>query len=252
MRILTWNIHGASLRDRDERFPLIKKTIEEAQPDIACIQEAFFRKSRKMLESIKGYYVSYQTNWYPLPKLIETTRGGLVTLTKEKPLEVNYHPYLAQGTWLTEQRWDRLLGKGFLETIIQDKEFGRVTIVNTHKVCTYKKDDDIDDYIIAHSKQLLGKIKELKENGPFILAGDFNFRKKSLLYSQFRDLLHDATEDLHDAAEHLQNLHLYEEYRTIDYIFTGDKYHCTAEYLRDQSWQKYPSDHPGKLAEIKP
>ena len=110
MRVMTWNIHGASIRDRKERYPVIKETIEEYQPDILCIQEAFFRKSRKMLESIKGYHVSYQTNRYPIPKIIESTKGGLATLTREKPVEVNYYPYIAQGNWRTEQRWDRLLG----------------------------------------------------------------------------------------------------------------------------------------------
>ena len=252
MRILTWNIHGASFHDRDERFPVIKKAIEEAQPDTACIQEAFFSKGRKMLESVEGYQVSYQTNWYPIPKLLESTKGGLVTLTKAKPLEVNYHPYLAQGTWFTEQRWDRLLGKGFLETIIEDQEFGKTTIINTHKISTYKEEDDTDDYIVAQAQQLLVKIKELKaKGGAFILAGDMNFRKKSSLYPQFRELLHDAAEDLHDAAEDFHNLHLF-EYATIDYIFSGDRYHCQPEYIRHESWGKYPSDHPGIVIDIKP
>lgn len=250
MRILTWNIHGASLHDRGERFPLIKKAIEEAHPDITCIQEAFFPKSRKMLESIDGYFGSYLTNWYPVPGIIRSTKGGLVTLTKEKPIERNYYPYLAQGTWFTEQRWDRLIGKGFLETIIEDKEFGRVTIVNTHKVSTYNK--DTDQYLEAQAEQLLKRIRKQKENGELIIvAGDMNFQRRSSLYPQFKELLHDTTEGLHDVVEDLQRLHLF-EYETIDYIFTGNKYHCEPAYVYHEGWQKYPSDHPGIMVEIKP
>ncbi len=250
MRIMTWNIHGVSLSDRKERFPLIKEAIEKCQPDILCIQEAFFNMSRKMLESIEGYYVSYQTNWYPIPKLIQTTKGGLVTLTKAKPIEVKYNPYLAQGTWFTEQRWDRLLGKGFLETIIEDKEFGRVTIINTHKVCTYTNDPD--QYLEAQAEQLLKRIRKQKENGEFIIvAGDMNFQRRSKLYPQFKELFHDATEGLQDAAESFQKLHLF-EYKTIDYIFTGNKYLCEPAHVYHESWHKYPSDHPGVMVDIKP
>ena len=249
MRIMTWNIHGASLRDRDERFPLIKKAIEDTQPDIACIQEAFFPKSRKMLESINGYYVSYQTNWYPIPGMIKSTAGGLVTLTKGKPTEVNYYPYLTQGTWVTEQRWDRLIGKGFLETIIEDKEFGRVTIINTHKVCTYT--DDTDKYLESQADQLLQRIHQQKEKGELIiLAGDMNFQRQSKLYPQFKEILHDATEGLHEFIEEVQKLHLF-KYKTIDYIFTGDKYHCEPMRLYHKSWKKYPSDHPYIIVNLK-
>jgi len=250
MRIMTWNIYGASFGDRNQRFPIIKGAIETAQPDVVCIQEAFFGKSRKMLKSIEGYHVSYQTNWYPLPGIIESTKGGLVTLTKAKPLEVNYYPYRAQGDWFSEQRWDRLLGKGFLETIINDKEFGRVTIINTHKVCTYTK--DTDQYLESQADQLLKRIRRQKENGDFIIvAGDMNFQRRSKLYPQFKEILHDTTEGLHDAVESFRNLHLF-EYKTIDYIFTGNKYHCEPAYVYHKTWQKYPSDHPGIMVEIKP
>lgn len=240
---MTWNIHGVSLSDRKERFPLIKEAIEKCQPDIVCIQEAFFNMSRKMLESIEGYHVSYQTNWYPIPKLIQTTKGGLVTLTKAKPLEVKYHPYLSQGNMFTEQRWDRLIGKGYLETMIENFEFEKVTIINSHKVCTYT--EDTDQYLEAQADQLLQNIRKRKENGErIIVAGDFNFKRRSKLYPQFRELLHDTTEGL-------GNFHLF-EYGTIDYILLGDKYHCESAYVYHDHWQKYPSDHPGILVDIKP
>ncbi len=231
---MTWNIHGASLRGRNERFPIIKEAIEIYQPDIVCIQEAFFSKSRKMLKSIEGYHVSYKLNWFPFPPI--TTKGGLVTLTKAKPLEVNYHPYLTQGSWRTEQRWDRLIGKGFLETIIEDTKFGKISVINTHKVCTYT--EDTDHYLEAQANQLLGKIRQHKEKGErIIVAGDFNFKRKSHLYPQFKELLHDTTETL-------ENFHWF-EYETIDFIFTGDKYQVKPKYAHHESWKKYPSDHPG-------
>lgn len=247
---MTWNIHGASLRDRKERFPLIKQAVEKYKPDIACFQEAFFPQSREMLESIEGYHVSYQTNWYPLPALVKSTKGGLVTLTTTKPVEVNYHPYLSQGNWFTEQRWDRLIGKGFLETIIEDQEFGKVTVINTHKVCTYTK--DIDQYLEAQAEQLLSRICKRKENGELIiLAGDMNFSPQSKLYSVFREFLHEATEGLQPAIETLLRMKL-SGYETLDYIFTGNKYHCQPEYVYHESWQRYPSDHLGMYVDIKP
>ncbi len=243
MRIMTWNIHGTSLGDREERFPLIKAAVEMYQHDVACFQEAFFLKSRKMLKSIEGYHVSYQLNWLRPP----STKGGLVTLTKEtsfdgKPLEVSFNPYHSQGNWFTEQRWDRLLGKGFLETIVKNEECGKITVINTHKVCTYTQ--DTDKYLEAQTQQLLRKIRQRKEKGErIVVAGDFNFKRKSNLYPQFKELLHDATEGLHDAAESFHKLHLF-EYETIDYIFTEDRYHCESASVYHESWQKYPSDHP--------
>ena len=238
MRILTWNIHGAYVWDRNERFPLIKEAIQIYQPDIACIQEAFFPKSRRMLASLNEYYLSRQSNYFP-PL---TTKGGLVTLTKAEPLEVRYHPYQAQGNIFTEQKWDRLIGKGFLETIIEDPELGKVTIINTHQVCTYTK--DIDEYLEAQTEQLLQEVKKHKEkNELIVVAGDFNFKRRSKLYPQFREVLHDATEGLH-------NFHLF-EYETIDYILLGNKYHVEPAYIHNESWQKYPSDHPGIMIEIK-
>lgn len=237
MRILTWNIHGASLWDRDERFPIIRNAIEQYQPDIACIQEAFFPKSRKMLKSIEEYHVSYKLNWLRPP----STKGGLVTLTKTEPLEVSFHRYQAQGDIFTEQRWDRLLGKGILETVIEDPQFGKVTIKNTHKVSTYEK--EMDHYLEAQASQLLQRVSEHQE-GLLILTGDLNFRKRSKLYPQFKELLHDATESL-------QKFHLF-EYENIDYIFVSEKHRFEAAYVHHLSTEKYPSDHPGIVVDITP
>lgn len=238
LRILTWNIHGVSVWDRNERFPIIKNALETYRPDIACIQEAFFPKSRKMLREIEGYHASYQTNYFP-PL---TTKGGLVTLTKTEPLESHYHPYLAQGNILTEQRWDRLVGKGFLETMLEDAELGKITVINTHNVCTYTK--EMDQYLEAQAGQLLQKIRRCKEKGGFVVvAGDFNFKRRSELYPQFKELLHDATEGL-------EHFHWF-EYETVDYILVGGKYYCEPVYVHHESWPKYPSDHPGIMVEVK-
>ncbi len=190
-----------------------------------------------MLSSLDDYHVSLELNRFP-PL---TTKGGLVTLTKAKPLEVSFHPYQNQGNFFTPQKWDRLIGKGFLETIIEDPQLGKVTVINTHNVCTYT--DDTDRYLEAQAEQLLHRIKFHAENGEFIIvAGDFNFKRKSKLYPQFRALLHDATEGLGD-------FHLL-EYETIDYILLGDKYNCNSTYVYQDLYKKYPSDHPGIFVEV--
>ena len=237
MRILTWNIHGTSIGDRKERFPIIRDAIERYQPDIACIQEVLFPKSRSMLDGLTDYHVSRELNFFP-PL---TTKGGLATLTRSKPLEVSFHPYQSQGNFFTEQKWDKLIGKGFLETIIEDTQLGKVRVINTHNVCTYT--EDTDRYLEAQAEQLLQRIKSHTENGEFIIvAGDFNFKRKSKLYPQFRALLHDATEGLGD-------FHLL-EYETIDYILLGDKYNCKSTYVYQDLYKKYPSDHPGIFVEV--
>jgi len=235
MRILTWNIHGASLRDRDERFPRVKKAIEEVQPDIACIQEAFFPKSRKMLESIEGYHASYQTNRFP-PK---TTRGGLFTLTKAKPKKVSFHPYQTQGSWRSEQKWDRLIGKGFLETMVEDAEFGETTIINTHKVCTYSPEPD--HYLEDQVHQLVGHLEQEREE-LVIVAGDFNFERKTHLYQKVRTRLHEAT-------AYLGNFHLF-DYKPIDYIFLSQEHQHAPQYVIVEWEDKYPSDHPGIFVDV--
>ena len=237
MRILTWNIHGAYLYDRDERFPRIKKAIEEIQPDIACIQEAFFPKSRNMLESISGYHPSYQTNFFP-PR---TTKGGLFTLTKAKPQEVSFHPYQMQGSWRSEQKWDRLISKGFLETTIEDPEFGKVAIINTHKVCTYSPEPD--HYLEDQVHQLVGHLEQ-ERDGLVIVAGDFNFERKTHLYQKVRTRLHDATASL-------GNFHLF-DYQPIDYIFLNQEHQHTSQYVIVEWEDTYPSDHPGIFADIHP
>lgn len=237
---MTWNIQGASLLDRGERYPVIKEIIEKYLPDILCIQEAFFPKGRKMLESISKYYVSYKKNLFP-PL---TTKGGLVTLTKTKPVNVSFQPYQTQGNWRTEQKWDKLIGKGFLETIIKHESEGQITIINTHKVCTYSAHPDqyLEDQVGQLAEYLQGK-----KEGLVIVAGDFNFKRKTHLYPRLRTLLHDATASL-------GSFHLF-AYEQIDYIFLSQEHQHAPQYvsIENNAWKgKYPSDHPGIFVDIKP
>ncbi len=233
MKILTQNCWGVPKRNRRGRFDIIAGTIGNRPYDVVCLQEIFFsRWYKQSFAALEKYCHSYQ-------KGVITMKGGLLTLTGQQPKEVAFHRYQVQGNLFSQQVTDAALGKGFLETIIEDEESQEeLTIINVHNVSIYRPNHVQEMHLLAQSEQLFRHVKNKIENGrKIILAGDFNFERESMPYCAFAKLLDDSTSSLSSRW---------------DFVFTNyGKADCAkkADYVTHRHC--YPSDHPGIMVEVK-
>lgn len=262
MKILTQNCWGVLNRNRRKRFDIIAKTIQDRPYDIVCLQEVFLRRWHSQpFHRLDGYCNSYQ-------KGIISLKGGLLTLTRQLPKEVTFHRYQAQGNLFSQQVTDAALGKGFLETIIEDEESQEeLTIINVHNVSIYRPNHNQEMHLLAQSEQLFAHVKNKIENGKkIILVGDFNFERESMPYRAFVSILDDATSSLKSQLNFIANSgeteemrHIYQNFAKLpkpalsqgnqwDFFFTNVGGVKKAQYVTHT--HQYPSDHLGISVEI--
>ena len=229
MKILTQNCWGVPKTERRKRFNIIADTIRNRPYDIVCLQEVFLRSwHQQSFADLESYHHSYQEG-------IISLKGGLLTLTKQQPKQISFHRYEVQGNLFSQQITDRLLGKGFLETIIEDNKED-LTIINVHNVSVYQPHYAQKMYLLAQSEQLLNHIQKKTENGErVILAGDFNFERGSNLYRNFAIMLNDLTSPL-------RTFDLF-KYNQVDFIFASSGNAEKADWVTHGGL--CPSDHPG-------
>jgi endonuclease/exonuclease/phosphatase family metal-dependent hydrolase len=252
MKILTQNCFGipdlVSLLKRKgtkaERFGAIADNIALAGYDIVCLQEVFWQGEQELFRKTE-LHPSYREN-----KTKRTIESGLVTLTKERPLNVTFHKYQEQGKRLSHQISDRILGKGFLETVVSSE--GRtVRIINTHTVSTYNDDDIAGEYLGRQVEQLAEHIEKQKETGAVvILAGDLNFRRYVKGSSKvLTEAYQKINVHLPDLTTSLSQISLPGYRGRIDYIFASEGKGKGARYVMVHRGQ-IVSDHPGIHVDI--
>lgn len=234
MKILTQNCWGVPKKERKKRFDIIADIIRNRPYDIVCLQEVFLRRwHRQSFAGLESYHHSYQEG-------IISLKGGLLTLTKQPPKEVAFHRYEAQGNWFSQQITDRILGKGFLETIIED-DGEDLAVINVHNVSIYKPHYSQKMHLLAQAEQLLEYVQKKTENGQkVIVAGDFNFERGSNLYRNFAIMLNDLTSS--------PGTFDWFEYDQIDFIFANCRNTEKAAYVGHLG--RCPSDHPGLYADL--
>lgn len=233
MKIFTQNCYGVPVKHRRKRFDVVAKTIRERPYDIVCLQEIFLHRwYEQSFKELSDYHHSCQQG-------LISMKGGLLTLTKQPPKEVIFHRYGVQGNVFSQQITDVALGKGFLETIIEDDKED-IAIINVHNVSVYQRCWSQKMYLMAQAEQLLDYVRKKAETGQkVILAGDLNFERESNLYRNFAIMLNDLTSSL-------KTFDLF-KYRQVDFVFASSGNAQKANWVTHRGL--CPSDHPGVCAE---
>lgn len=254
---MTQNVWGSpDSPSRVERFSKIANNIreqaEELDLDALCLQEVLFYESdvelfEKVLGKRKeglGYYCCYETDIPPLGLsfLGNLTRqmplfgspkkpflgGGLLTFTKQKPLEASFQMYKKQGGFDPELKFlerikktikqlpDAFLGKGF-QLIKLGTEENPISLFNTHLICSYTS-KLFGPNVKAQTEELADLVQEeIKKQRRVFVAGDFNFpfhETENKLYWHLRNL----SPIENKIPEHLKKNHFG---RQVDFILSS-------------------------------
>ncbi|MBU0470429.1 MAG: endonuclease/exonuclease/phosphatase family protein [Nanoarchaeota archaeon] len=238
MKILTQNCNGFS-RNGKKRFEIIAETIRTKNYDAVLLQEVFFCNHQKTFENIpKSSFEDSPQFRSSYEKGFLFLKGGLVTLTKKEPTSLKFYKYDSQGNFFNLQ--NLFLGKGFLETIVED-----LVILNTHTLCTQNYEEILYKPLREQIDQLLEHVRHRKNQGrTVLLGGDFNFSKNSGLYRWLKEELEDLTENIKD-LKHVP-------YSQGDFIFATTLVDTPSNHnsFYVTHGLRYPSDHLGICGQV--
>lgn len=170
LRLVTLN---CLFRNRPRaRLRVIGRMLKEMRPDVACLQEIFFRAN-------VGLLVDDHPTFRPWGASV---LGGLVTLPGDAVQGWTFE------TFRTSIWFERLARKGFLTTRLNLRG-ERLTVVNTHLVANYDEDWALDNRYarlqLDELQQLGDAILGLPETEPVVVAGDFNIPTSSPQFQEF-------------------------------------------------------------------
>lgn len=220
--------------DNEAKHISVASNIVAHQPDFALIQEVV-NKSEAHLYDIPGYYKTH------FPSDHFYNKGGLITLSKQRPQKSTFVRFENQGKFFSKQFSDRLIEKGFIVSLFDE---GKTAVINTHLLSTYDEDASLDAGNMAQANQLVTYIKALKARGTeVIVGGDFNFEPDDIqhhimLHAGLTEHTDQIDETFPRTGEDLD--HIYSTFNVGESdIITGDK-----------SPEFNLSDHMGIIARI--
>ncbi len=204
LKLCTFNIKNDFKTYNSKKATTIIKFIKEKDLDILCFQELFSKCSNDIEKSseIKGYNL-YGNYRYKL-KILDFINEKTAILTNKKVEESKTYrlPYFPSG-----------LKRVATKIIIDTKDLGKLTIINTHL-----------DYQFSLSKkrQLKRILKIIKqEKYPVILTGDFNLKNNNPIFNGFKKSLEQL--DLNWIEVNEKTLKQSKYKRAIDHIFISKK-----------------------------
>lgn len=176
MKIITWNINGYRSAEKNNHF---KKLIEENDPDIICLQEIKMNEEIPNNNNYYSYYNFARKKGY----------SGTAILTKEKPIDVQYHIGLKQFD--EEGRFILL-------------EYPNYFLINIYIPHGGRKKQN-HPYKFASIDKLIERIKQLKKK--IIICTDFNIAHKEVDVKNYKTNYHN-------------NMFSYEEREKIDELLS--------------------------------
>jgi endonuclease/exonuclease/phosphatase family metal-dependent hydrolase len=239
MRLVTLNC--LFLNRPRARLQIIGGLLKEMSPDVACLQEIFFKRNVSLLADNRAIFRPWGF----------AVLGGLVTLAGGVD-SWRFEPFRTT-VW-----FERTARKGFLTTrLVVGGE--PLTIVNTHLSANYDENWALDNRYARLQLDQLSQLAEaiglLPMNEPLVLAGDFNVPAAAPQFKEFMDRcgLQSAMEwSLVDASSR--------DLRGIDNILfrpaagrpmMGRAALCFQDQVQLQDGRSvYPSDHMGLVAEL--
>jgi len=240
LRIVTLN---CLFRNRPRaRLRAIGGLLKQMAPDVACLQEIFFRRNVALLEDERAVFQRGGLG----------VAGGLVTLAAGAVETRRFEPFRTI-VWF---EWGAK--KGFL--ISRLRMGGEpVTVVNTHLLANYDRSWALDNYYARRQldelSQLSTAIRSLPEDDLVVVAGDFNVPASS---PQFKDFT--AQSGLVSAVDWSAFPESGHGFNEIDNILfraaRGRRVSGTAELCFDrqimleEGRMAFPSDHAGLVATL--
>jgi endonuclease/exonuclease/phosphatase family metal-dependent hydrolase len=176
VRILSlncWLLPPPISSNNGERLKKIIRLIKGKKAEVVTLQEVWFGKYiSEIRKSLPEYHIVPQKEKF-------YNRGGLVTLSKYKPIKVkNYTFPLTKNHNIIE----KIARKGFTEITIR-KKAGEITIINTHL------NDPINEKERAINESQFRIIKKrARKKKNFIISGDLNMKEEDvekLSYNSF-------------------------------------------------------------------
>jgi endonuclease/exonuclease/phosphatase family metal-dependent hydrolase len=241
--------HNVCWTRRKKSFDQIAKKIQNIQPDIICLQECGFESQIKKLQ-IDNYHNSFvplkQTKLGNTIAMILRekptvgTSGGLIIMSKDKPISVNFVPFGKQINFFPHTLAyiaEKVIHRGFLVVEYQD-----YFVINVHLTADFKKRWKDNNLAIAklQSKQLIAYISKIT-NKKIIITGDFNFTPKNYSYNEI-----DKT-GLVDVSKNIPFTYI-DRKAKLDYVFTNLKIYGYETRL--VAFEKQPSDHFALFTQI--
>ncbi|MBT5021804.1 hypothetical protein HOK51_02405 [Candidatus Woesearchaeota archaeon] len=223
--LMVQNVQAPKIFFKKAKYVEINDKIDEEKLDIVFLQEFVFGSGLKYFT--KNYSIIYSEGRLG-------PRGGLVILSKSVPDKIEFYKFKEQGTWFSQQFFDRIIEKGFLVV-----RFGNKTLINTHLVATYDANESHKNVFVLNSqfKQLKTFIEtELDAGKVVLLAGDFNFNKDSENYVEINELLTDQTNEISNELEYS------EAEGQIDFVFSSNG---NAKSVKSVDYDREVSDHEG-------
>ena len=260
LRVMTFNIRYGTAADGDNRWARRKElafeVIRRERPDIACLQEALDWQIEDILHALPAYdYVGvgrddgksrgeYAPILYSADRFEVAEQGTFwLSATPEQPGSMTWGNHLPRIC-----TWVRLI----------DRPTGRsLHVYNVHL-----------DHESQPSRQqavmlLAQRIRDRSNAGPLIVAGDFNAGEDNpaIQFLTGQSVPNEPTTSAappspglvdtfriaHPAAQGVGTFHGFDGYTSgpkIDYILAPPTVHVrSAEIVRDQWAQRYPSDH---------
>ncbi len=245
--------HPKMIRRRRRKILIIVDEIIALKPDIICLQEINLAATAKIIDPIlskMGYH-----NYYLRDRVVN--KGGLFFSSFFPIKQAQFTRFTQQGTLLSKQFADRMLGKGF-QHVTLDVKGENIDLINTHLVVAYSKQSKAQTQIQFNQvNQLADYLAKFRKK--LILAGDLNIKPDSTLYKRFikKTKLIDQTAGKNFLTAWSRTIHGVEKIQVqVDYIFTSEDWKTTNQkiicdqthFLRGE--ERYLSDHFGLAARL--
>lgn len=205
MKICTFNIKNNYNHYQKEKAKDIVDFINRNKIDILCTQELFDTCENDITKYLcKTNYKIYGKYRFKSKLLRKINESASIITNQKVLLDENYHlPHLPS-----------LLKRVVTKVVIDTKEFGKISIINTHLDYQFE---------FAKKRQLKCLLKIInKEKLPIILTGDFNLKNNNSIFNKFVEDLEKLGIKRVPINEKTLKQSKYK--RAIDHIFISDKF----------------------------
>ena len=178
MLILSWNccLPPWSI-SRRKRLPKIISTIIAISPDVACLQEVFFKSDAASIVSNLQIYGFLDSFYFK----------DLLIVSKTKLSEKKGVVFSKQGSMFSLAVLDVLYGKSFQTIRVLDKSES-IFLINIHLLSAWADDSLKHQNVREEQVKEIYEVSEKLFSGKKIIVGDFNFQPLTSPYKTLTEL----------------------------------------------------------------
>lgn len=247
---------------RLKRIRLLAQEIKRIQPDILCVQELFYRRSREVLVKELSDLLPYVYLDCRCGKYLVGVNSGLAIFSRFQIVEEGLMQFK------THAGVDTFARKGIMKIQVHDDEIGGdLTVFNTHMQAgigstpwPFRVLDRLrgvaklssDDLSQAQARELFDVVMMVEEDhGIGILAGDFNIRASEELFHAVETELNamgyydSFAEEEHEEEDEEPTTVIGKPDRRIDFIWVWNVFENDG-YIDDttNTWAKITDHYP--------